>query len=176
MSLKNSYTTKVARSLGFRSGFESNMGEFLKSEGIKFEYEGEGCCFNYLKPVTKGVLVDKLLQVIPLPKGHKVAQSCNYTVDFEVANWERGGCTYLETKGRFTASDRRKMELIRKQHPDLDIRMVFQSNGKVSPLKRYSDWCEERGIPFHVVKKVNKKSIYLPEDWLDEFSSNAPGA
>ena len=41
----------------------------------------------------------------------------------------------IETKGRFTAADRRKHLLVRKQHPHLDIRFVFE-NSNAKKLER----------------------------------------
>src|SRR3546814_6931922 len=57
----------------------------------------------------------------------------------------------VETKGIFDVDDRRKHELIKAQHPGLDIRFVF-SRSK-SPIRKgskttYADWCAKRGIPF----------------------------
>ena len=45
-----------------------------------------------------------------------------YTPDFLLPNG-----IIIETKGRFTPEDRRKHLLIKKQHPDLDIRFVFST-------------------------------------------------
>ena len=44
-----------------------------------------------------------------------------YIPDFRV------GDVYLECKGWFKSTDRRKMVAVKKAHPDLDIRIVFQS-------------------------------------------------
>ena len=47
---------------------------------------------------------------------------CNYTPDFLLPNG-----IFLEVKGRLTTEDRRKMLAVKKSHPDLDIRFVFQA-------------------------------------------------
>ena len=67
---------------------------------------------------------------------------CNYTPDFLLPNG-----IYLETKGQFTSEDRRKMLAVKKQHPELDIRMVFQAPfNKISKRSKttYAQWCEKK--------------------------------
>lgn len=67
-----------------------------------------------------------------------------YTTDFVLDNG-----IIIETKGRFTADDRRKHLEIKKQHPHLDIRFVF-SNSKAKLYKgsktTYEEWCEKNGF------------------------------
>ena len=48
-----------------------------------------------------------------------------YTPDFILPNG-----VILEAKGYFKPEDRRKMLAVKKQHPDLDIRLVFQQPHK----------------------------------------------
>lgn len=72
----------------------------------------------------------------------------------------------VEIKGLFTASDRRKHLLIKEQHPELDIRFVFQNpNNKIHKKSNttYAEWCERHGfkwakkeIPLHWLKEVIK--------------------
>lgn len=56
---------------------------------------------------------------------------------------------YIETKGFFDYEARYKMATVRKQYPDMDIRMVFQEPGKkLSRAKssiQYSTWAENNG-------------------------------
>jgi hypothetical protein len=79
-----------------------------------------------------------------------------YTVDFVLPNG-----IMVETKGRFVADDRKKHLLIQKQHPELDIRFVFQ-NSKVKINKgsktSYADWATKNGFKF-----ADKE---VPEEWL----------
>ena len=82
---------------------------------------------------------------------------CNYTPDFLLPNG-----IYLETKGRFTAEDRRKMRNVRKDNPDLDIRFVFQAPyNKISKGSRttYASWCEKNGFLYCSYSSI-------PIDWL----------
>lgn len=67
-----------------------------------------------------------------------------YTPDFKL-----GDGVYLETKGFFKPSDRRKILEVKKQHPEFRIIMFFQ-NSKVRLGKRskttYGDWCDKHGV------------------------------
>ena len=52
-------------------------------------------------------------------------RQATYTPDFYVTT-RSGKLIIIETKGRFVTADRQKMLLVKEQHPDLDIRFVFQ--------------------------------------------------
>ena len=68
-----------------------------------------------------------------------------YIPDFKV------GDIYLETKGWFKPTDRRKMLAVKKANPDLDIRLVFQApHNKISKKSKttYSMWAEKNGFPW----------------------------
>ena len=81
-----------------------------------------------------------------------------YTPDFELDNG-----IIIETKGLFSAGDRRKHLEIQRQHPKLDIRFGF-SNARSKLYKgaksRYCDWCDQKG--FKWAHRV------IPEGWLIE--------
>jgi hypothetical protein len=54
----------------------------------------------------------------------------HYIPDFIVETCT--GLVYIETKGYFRPEDKRKLKAVKKQHPELDIRFVFQnSKGKI---------------------------------------------
>jgi hypothetical protein len=81
-----------------------------------------------------------------------------YTPDFILHNG-----LIIETKGRFTSDDRRKHIAIKKQHPELDIRFVFEnSKRKLSKGAKntYATWCERN--MFLYADRV------IPEEWLSE--------
>ena len=81
----------------------------------------------------------------------------SYTPDFLLPNG-----IFLETKGYWEASDRRKMKAVKEQHPELDIRMVFQSPyNKISKKSKttYVKWCETRDIPWTSYGNI-------PIDWF----------
>lgn len=69
----------------------------------------------------------------------------------------------VEVKGYFDAKDRAKHLLIKAQHPDLDIRFVFQ-NAKLrlskSSKTTYSQWAERHGFLW--------AEGYIPTEWAKE--------
>ena len=79
-----------------------------------------------------------------------------YLPDFKVNGF------ILECKGRLTAADRKKMVAVKSQHPDKDIRLLFQFDNKLNPRSktRYSMWAEKNGFKW-ALKEV-------PEAWLLE--------
>jgi len=80
-----------------------------------------------------------------------------YIPDFKLPNG-----VIVETKGRFTTSDRAKHILIRKQHPEVDIRFVFMRNNKLNKKSEttYEDWCKRYGFKYAFDE--------IPEEWLEE--------
>lgn len=124
----------VGLKYGFRSGLEEKVAEFLTSKGVKFTFET--LKVPYVKPETKHT----------------------YTPDFILDNG-----IIIETKGRWLLDDRKKHLLIRKQHPNLDIRILFQNaNAKISKGSKtsYADFCEKHNIPY-----AHRE---IPEAWLKE--------
>ena len=70
----------------------------------------------------------------------------SYTPDFLLPNG-----IFLEIKGYWDAEDRRKMRNVKQQHPELDIRMVFQSPFNTISKKSkttYAKYCEKLNIPW----------------------------
>ena len=93
---------------------------------------------------------------------YEVHEIKKYYRDFRLANG-----IIIETKGRFMTADRKKHLLIKKQHPDLDVRFVFSNpNQKLykGAKSTAAQWCEKYGF------KYAKKSI--PEEWFNENKSN----
>ena len=119
---------------GYRSGFEHKVSDQLKENKINFGYETT--VIDYIKPETKHT----------------------YTIDFTLPNG-----ILIETKGRWVIEDRKKHLLIKKQHPELDIRIVFMS-GKTKIRKgsktTYGMFCDKHGIQWA------EKTI--PESWISE--------
>jgi hypothetical protein len=116
---------------GYRSGLEENVATQLKKLGVTAEYE-----------TTK--------------IKYRVEEDRSYTPDFVLPNG-----IIIETKGRFVAADRKKHLLIKKQHPELDIRFVF-SNSKTKLSKgsktTYGAWCTKNGYMY-----ADKE---VPLEWL----------
>ena len=81
----------------------------------------------------------------------------HYTPDFILPNH-----TVLECKGYWDAADRRKIKQVKKDNPDLDLRMVFQSPYNTISRKSkttYAQWCEKLDIPWTHFHDI-------PLDWL----------
>lgn len=75
---------------------------------------------------------------------------------------------FIEIKGYFDAEDRAKHLLIQAQHPDLEIRFVFQAaNKKIHKSSRttYAEWCVKHGFTY--------AEGYIPPSWLGERGSEA---
>ena len=117
---------------GYRSGLEMDINEALEQKGIDGDYE---------KHVIKYIIPES---------NHK------YTPDFKLPNG-----IFIESKGRFMLDDQKKHILIRAQHPDLDIRFVFQnSKAKIRKGSKttYADWCAKHGFMF--------ADKMIPDAWL----------
>lgn len=120
---------------GYRSKAEGNFAKYLKAHKIKFLYEPEK--FKYWQPET--------------PR--------TYLPDFKIKDQ-----LFIEFKGRFTASDRKKMLLVKDQWPEYEFRLVFMQDNPITKTSktRYSDWAEKNGFKYHV-------GISLPQAWIKEF-------
>ena len=129
-------TAEVGLKYGFRSGLEEKVAGFLTAHGVKFTFET--LKVQYVKPETKHT----------------------YTPDFILDNG-----IIIETKGRWMLEDRKKHLLIKRQHPQLDIRILFQNaNAKISKGSKtsYADFCVK-----HDIKFAHKD---IPLEWLKEKS------
>ena len=67
----------------------------------------------------------------------------------------------IECKGFFKPSDRRKMLAVKAQHPQLDIRFIFQRNNTLTKNSKttYGDWCTKHGFPYCIFPNI-------PPTWL----------
>ncbi len=132
MARKRYNQTSAAMKHGYRSGLEEKVSAELKEKNVHFEYE------------TK-----KIEYTVPEKKS-------KYTPDFILPNG-----IIVETKGRFVSADMKKHLLVKEQHPELDIRFLFQnSKNKIRKGSKttYADWCIKHGFLF-----ADKT---IPEDWL----------
>ena len=80
-----------------------------------------------------------------------------YCPDFILPNH-----VHLETKGHWDATDRRKVLAVKRDNPDLDLRMVFQAPyNRISKKSKttYAQWCEKHDIPWSSFHNI-------PLDWL----------
>jgi len=122
-----------ARKYGYKSGLEKVTADFLKEHKVPVEYEKT-----------------KITYTIP-------ARKTFYKPDFKLPNG-----IFVETKGRFTAQDRKKHLLIREQYPNLDIRFIFSNpNTKIRKGSKtsYANWCDKNGFQYAKAE--------IPIEWIE---------
>ena len=123
---------QISKDVWLKSGLEEAIHIFLTGKDIKFTYEGMKISFS--QPTTKKT----------------------YTPDFPIKK-----SFIIESKGSFNSADRKKHRLIKAQHPELDIRFIFQNAAnKLSKRSEttYADWCDR-----HKFKWSQGK---VPRQWL----------
>lgn len=122
----------------YRSGFEEKVQKNLKERGITYEYEGKENVIHYTIPESS----------------HK------YTPDF-IFNRGDGSKLYVEAKGRLDPADRFKMILVKKQHPELDIRLLFMRDQPIRKGSKtmYSTWAEKNNFKYSI-------GLEVPNEWL----------
>lgn len=135
MSWRSKSKTRTnAQKLGYKSGFEAKIAEQIDSVNLSAKSIYETTIVKYIIP----------------------ARDAKYTVDWTLPNG-----ILIESKGRWTREDRKKHLLVKQQHPELDIRIIFQSAktkiSKGSPTT-YGAFCDKHGIQWA------EKNI--PESWL----------
>ena len=126
-----------ARKYGYRSGLEKKLADELKVSKVKFSYESLKIEWEDLAYRT-------------------------YTPDFVLNNG-----IIIESKGMFTAADRRKHLAIKRQHPKLDIRFVFENSRRKlrkGAKSTYGEWCYKYGLLY--------SNRVIPEDWVKEKGKN----
>ena len=76
---------------------------------------------------------------------------------------------FIESKGFFKGKDRVKHKALKNQYPDLDLRLLFASNGKVSKKTSYMQWAEKLKIEAYALShKEKKEGLFIPQEWLVE--------
>ena len=100
---------------------------------------------------TLGVSYEYESEKVPYTSMH------HYHPDFVLPNH-----TYLEAKGFWSPADRRKILAVKKDNPDMDLRMVFQAPfNKINKKSKttYAMFCEKHGIPWSAYHNI-------PLEWL----------
>ena len=121
---------KFKRTNGHRSGFEQTTTDLLKANKVKAEYEPKDKKLKYTKPSTNHT----------------------YQVDYVLGN-----SIYVECKGRFTSTDRKKILLVKQYNPTVDLRIVFQApNQKLSKISKttYAMWATKNCIKWGVQSDI----------------------
>ena len=104
----NNKQRQAAYKYGYRSGLELKVADQIKEAKYPVNYETE-----------------TLQYVVP-------QKNSKYTPDF-IFTKKNGKTMYIETKGRWTSTDRQKMKNILASNPDIDLRIIFQNpNQKIS--------------------------------------------
>ena len=126
---------KKIKNFVFRSKSEEHVFQLLNDLNIPILYEDIKIAYRWVEDKT-------------------------YTPDFILPNG-----IILEVKGRFVLEDRKKHLFIRTQHPDNDIRFIFDNPNK-KLYKRgkmtYAGWCEKHKFLYC------KKTDGIPRTWLNE--------
>lgn len=120
----------------FKSRFEQGIAENLTHRGALWGYE-----------------TIKLSYSVP---------DKTYTPDFIVTS-RSGKQIIVEAKGYFKYTDRAKMLLVRDQHIDLDIRLLFaRASNKIAPSSNtsYGEWATANGFIW--------AEGSIPDAWLEE--------
>jgi hypothetical protein len=129
-----------ARSGIYRSGLEERNHAHIEKLGFTASFEGY-----------------QVQYVVP-------AREATYNPDFVLSNG-----IIVETKGLWEVADRQKHLLIREQHPELDIRLVFSSSKSKlysGSKTTYGMWCEKHGILY--------ADKLVPLVWLKEKRKEIP--
>lgn len=115
---------------GFRSKFEASLADWFDKHNLQYEYEP--CHLKYIVPAVVR----------------------RYTPDWRVNN------TFIETKGIFKYEDMRKMLLLKEQHPDTPIRIIFQNSKtkiRKGSMTTYADWATKNGFIWCDWKDINEE-------------------
>lgn len=107
-----------------RNKFEARLLQRLKGASFKVEYETEKLPYT----IHGNYIPDYILH----PPSGKV---------------------YIEAKGHFRPEAKRKMVAVKKQHPELDIRIVFYRYSGV-----YVRWATKHGFPYAIGD--------IPDEWI----------
>lgn len=120
-----------------RSKLEERFESILKDFDVPYEYE-----------------VTKLDYIIP-------ESSHTYTVDWTILNGK-----LIETKGYLSDhSERRKYVLLKEQHPNLDLRFVFDNPNKLcgGTKMSHAKWAEKYGFRYCSIKDTEQIKQWITE-------------
>jgi hypothetical protein len=90
------------------------------------------------------------------------AESLQYRLDLSYKpDWKVSDTLFLETKGKFDYTERRKMLAVQEANPDKEVRMVFMRNQKLGKNSKmtYGEWCDKHGIKWSVFPNLPLEDI-----------------
>lgn len=120
---------------GFASKFENEVSKKLNRIRVKWQYE----------PIKLDYILEK-----------------SYKPDFVVdPHLPLEDTIIIEAKGVLHREDRVKMLAVKEQHPDLDIRFIFQApHRKVPHLKcTHAEWAEQHGFKWYALEDIKKRDL-----------------
>ena len=112
-----------------RNKFEYSIYDQLRRAKVKFEYEGEK--FAYIL-------------------------ACHYLTDWKLQT--PFGKIYIESKGYLRPADKRKLIAVKRQHPEIDLRILFYPFRSLTREKQYTQWAIKNGFRYAIGK--------IPKEWL----------
>jgi predicted nuclease of restriction endonuclease-like RecB superfamily len=121
-------TIRPTKNSKTRNKFENRTEIWLKHRKVDFEYESERIPY-----VLEG----------------------NYLPDFCIKT--KRGKLYIECKGYLRPEDKRKLRAVKRQHPELDIRILFYGE-KTKREKEQIKWAMKNNFPYSVET--------IPREWL----------
>lgn len=122
----------------FRSKFEKTVADYLTKKSIKFEYESIKT--KFYKHVQGGYCGDCA--------STDIFKRSVYLPDFSLRSSKP---IYLETKGRFTSSDRTKILAVLNTSKEINrnnFRLLFMRDNYTTKVarERYTEWCNRHNI------------------------------
>lgn len=112
-----------------RNEFEKKLERQLRRSRVHFKYESERITYILAGYYLPDFVIDTVL-----------------------------GKIYIEAKGYFRPEHKRKMVAVKKQHPELDIRIVFYCPPTTKQGKKYEAWAIRHGFRYSFET--------IPKDWL----------
>ena len=135
----------------YRSKLEERVAEQLESAGVRFTHESKWV--PYVVPErTAKYLPDMVID------GTNILIECKGFF---------GGGRQFGGKSSDGAKERHKLLLIKEQHPEIDLRLVFQrASTPIYPKSptSYGKWATDHNIPW------SDKGV-VPQQWLEEIRS-----
>lgn len=113
-----------------RSRLEERFEQIIKDYDVIYDYE-----------------ITKIPYVVP-------ESNHTYTVDWTFLNG-----VFIETKGYLSNhQERHKYVLLKQQHPDLDLRFVFDNPNKLcgGTKMTHAKWAEKYGFPYCSIKDIEQ--------------------
>ncbi len=117
-----------------RNKFEKQVSKQLKRLKVSFGYETER--LNY-------------------------TLSGSYLPDFVIVMSDSRK-VYVETKGYLRSEDKRKLVAVKKQHPLIDLRILFYPFKSQKREIQYTRWAIKNKVPYAIGK--------IPKEWFDDHT------